>query len=141
MRDALYKGCLDEGVSFLFNTDAVDPVSYTHLAKVEAIVNAEIAANYEVITKVMPIDEARKTGAMALFGEKYGEEVRVVTMGDSIELCGGTHVKSTGEIGFFKIISESGIAAGVRRIEGLTGANLMKDVYKRQVHKRTDTDP
>ena len=94
------------------------------LARVEELVNEWIAADYPVITKVCNIEEAKQLGAMALFGEKYGEKVRVVMMGDSKEFCGGTHVAHTGEIGFFKILSESGVAAGVRRIEAITGANV-----------------
>ena len=97
------------------------------LQRTEDMVNDSISRSLQVIAKNMPIEEARKTGAQALFGEKYGDIVRVVNMSDySIEFCGGTHVANTGEIGAFKIISESGVAAGVRRIEALTSKGLMK---------------
>lgn len=102
------------------------------LLKVENLVNEQIQAGLVVRTDIMDIEEAKKSGAMALFGEKYSEKVRVVSMGDfSKELCGGTHVENTGSIMLFKIISESGIAAGVRRIEALTG-NAVLEYYKKQ---------
>ncbi len=102
------------------------------LQKTENIVNEEIRAALSVTTQIMGIEEAKKTGAMALFGEKYGDEVRVVSMGDfSVELCGGTHVSNTSEITLFKIVSEAGVAAGVRRIEALTGQGVI-DYYKKE---------
>ncbi len=104
------------------------------IAKVEEIVNVEIAANHPVITQVMNIEDAKATGAMALFGEKYEEDVRVVSMGEfSKELCGGTHVTNTGNIVTFKIVSEGGVAAGVRRIEALTGAGVF--AYYKEMEK------
>lgn len=104
------------------------------ITRTEALVNEEIAKNSEVVTKVMNLEEAKATGAMALFGEKYENDVRVVSMGDfSKELCGGTHVKNTGMITTFKIVSEAGVAAGVRRIEALTGDGVFR--YYHEVEK------
>ena len=101
------------------------PMTPAQIAKVEALVNAEILANAATQARVMPIDEAQKTGAVMLFGEKYGDEVRVLDIGTSRELCGGTHVQRSGDIGLFKIVAESGVAAGVRRVEAITGDNAL----------------
>jgi len=101
------------------------PLSAAQIVRVEALVNAEILANAATVARVLPIDEAQKLGAMMLFGEKYGDEVRVLDIGTSRELCGGTHVKRSGDIGLFKVVAEGGIAAGVRRIEAVTGANAL----------------
>ncbi len=110
-----------------FDFSHFEAMTADEIKQVEAIVNEKIAEAIDVVTDVMTVDEARKTGAMALFGEKYGEKVRVVSMGDfSKEFCGGTHVKNTADIAAFKILSESGVAAGVRRIEALTGDNVLK---------------
>ena len=108
---------------FDFAHDA--PVTPSQIAEVEQIVNAEILENHAIAAQLMSYDEAVQGGAMALFGEKYGDTVRVLDIGSSRELCGGTHVTRTGDIGLFKIVSESGVAAGVRRIEAITGANAL----------------
>ncbi len=97
------------------------PVTDDEIARIERLVNAEILDNVATQARVMPIDDAQKTGAMMLFGEKYGDDVRVLDIGTSRELCGGTHVARTGDIGLFKIVGEGGVAAGVRRVEAVTG--------------------
>jgi alanyl-tRNA synthetase len=101
------------------------PMTAEEIREVEALVNAEILANAGAEAKVMALDDAQKSGAMMLFGEKYGETVRVLSIGSSKELCGGTHVKATGDIGLFKIVAESGVAAGIRRVEAVTGDNAL----------------
>lgn len=124
------KGSYQDGERTRFDFSHFEAMTADELAKVEKMVNDKIAENIAVETQVMTMEDAKKTGAMALFDEKYGETVRVVSMGDfSKEFCGGTHVKNTGDITAFKIISESGVAAGVRRIEALTGDNVF-DYYK-----------
>jgi len=117
------KGSLVAPDRLRFDFSHAEPASAAELEAIEDMVNAEIRHNVAVETRIMPIEKALEAGALALFGEKYDEQVRVLSMGDfSIELCGGTHVARTGDIGLFKIIAESGVAAGVRRIEALTGA-------------------
>ena len=101
------------------------PMTEAQIAKIEALVNAEILGNAATQARVMAIDDAQKTGAMMLFGEKYGDEVRVLDIGSSRELCGGTHVARTGDIGLFKVVAEAGVAAGVRRVEAITGDNAL----------------
>lgn len=120
-------GSYNDGERLRFDFSHFSAMTAEELSKVERIVNEKIAENIPVVTEVLTIEEAKKTGAMALFGEKYGEKVRVVEIGDfSKEFCGGTHVGSTGMISSFKIISESGVAAGIRRIEALTGNGVQK---------------
>jgi len=128
-------GSYQDGDRTRFDFSHFSAMTAEEIAKVEAIVNEQIALGTPVVTEVMSADEAKNSGAMALFGEKYGESVRVVSMGDfSKELCGGTHVSNTAEITAFKIISESGVAAGVRRIEALTGSNVFA-YYKEMEEK------
>jgi alanyl-tRNA synthetase len=120
------KGSLVDAQRTRFDFSHPKPVTDEEIRKIEALVNAAIQKNYDVTARIMKYDEAIRAGALAFFGDKYGEEVRVLTMGDfSTELCGGTHVKRTGDIGFFKIVSESGVAAGIRRIEAVTGEGAL----------------
>ena len=115
-----------------FDFAHTQPMTADEIRRVEALVNAEIVANAATEARVMPLDEAQKTGAMMLFGEKYGDEVRVLSIGTSKELCGGTHVSRCGDIGFFKIVAESGVAAGVRRVEAVTSEGALAYVQNQQ---------
>ena len=119
------KGSLVDAERTRFDFAHNAPMSDEQIRKVESLVNAEILTNAATQARVMTIDEAQKTGAMMLFGEKYGDEVRVLDIGSSRELCGGTHVQRTGDIGLFKVVAEGGVAAGVRRIEAVTGGNAL----------------
>ncbi|HRL66848.1 MAG TPA: DHHA1 domain-containing protein, partial [Ottowia sp.] len=120
------KGSLVDAEKTRFDFAHNAPVTPEQITEIERRVNEEILANAATDASVMDLDSAQKTGAMMLFGEKYGETVRVLTIGSSKELCGGTHVRRTGDIGLFKIVSEGGVAAGVRRIEAITGANALE---------------
>lgn len=132
------KGSLVNPTRLRFDFAHFQAMTPEEIAETEALVNKEIQAALPVTTRIMGIEEAKKTGAMALFGEKYGDEVRVVSMGDfSVELCGGTHVANTANITLFKIVSEAGVAAGVRRIEALTGNNVIE--YYRQMEENLHT--
>jgi len=126
------KGSLVDPDKTRFDFAHTQPMSAEEIREVEEIVNAEILANAATDSRVMAIDDAQKSGAMMLFGEKYGDEVRVVAIGSSKELCGGTHVGRTGDIGLFKIVSEAGVAAGVRRVEAITGANALAYVQAQE---------
>ena len=122
------KGSLVDSQRLRFDFSHAEAVTPAQLKAIETMVNAQIRANTEVQTRLMSMDDAVASGAMALFGEKYGDEVRVLSMGEenfSVELCGGTHVARTGDIGLVRIVSESGIASGVRRIEGVTGSGAL----------------
>ncbi|WP_186262724.1 alanine--tRNA ligase [Burkholderia gladioli] len=131
------KGSLVDADKTRFDFAHNAPMSDDEIRRVEAIVNAEILANSPGIVSNMSYDEAVKGGAMALFGEKYGDEVRVLDLGFSRELCGGTHVRRTGDIGFFKIVMEGGVAAGIRRVEAITGDNALR--YVQELDARLNT--
>jgi alanyl-tRNA synthetase len=126
------KGSLVDADKTRFDFVHNAPMTDEQIAKVEAIVNTEILANAATQARLMDIEAAKQTGAMMLFGEKYGDIVRVLDIGSSTELCGGTHVNRTGDIGLFKIYAESGVAAGVRRVEAMTGNGALKLINGQQ---------
>jgi alanyl-tRNA synthetase len=131
------KGSLVDAEKTRFDFTHNQAVTGEQILEIERRVNAEILANAATGARVMGIEAAKATGAMMLFGEKYGESVRVLEIGTSRELCGGTHVQRTGDIGLFKVVSEGGVAAGVRRIEAVTGANAL--AYLQQVEALVQT--
>jgi alanyl-tRNA synthetase len=126
------KGSLVDDQHTRFDFSHFAPMTPEQITEVERRVNEQILHNDDTQARVMDMDSAKAEGAMALFGEKYGNEVRVLNIGDSIELCGGTHVRRTGDIGLFKIVSEGGVASGVRRIEAVTGPGVLNYLYGRE---------
>lgn len=130
------KGSLVDSERTRFDFVQPSPLTDAQIRDVERRVNAEILANTETRARVMGIEDAQKTGALMLFGEKYGDQVRVLDIGSSRELCGGTHVTRTGDIGLFRIVAESGVAAGVRRVEAVTGDNALNYVQAREQELR-----
>ena len=126
------KGSLVDADKTRFDFAHNQPMTDEEIRKVEVLVNAEILANAATGARMMAIEDAKKTGAMMLFGEKYGDEVRVLDIGSSRELCGGTHVRRTGDIGLFKIVAESGVAAGVRRVEAITGEGALAYIQQQE---------
>ncbi|MEZ5814829.1 MAG: alanine--tRNA ligase [Alphaproteobacteria bacterium] len=141
------KGSLQDADRTRFDISHPKGITPQELEKVEALVNEQIKADTNVVTRLMPLEEARETGAMALFGEKYDDEVRVVCMGTqegnkqfSVELCGGTHVQNTGKIGAFKITSESALSAGIRRVEAVTGPRVEAYEKDKQAAQKAETD-
>ena len=131
------KGSLVDADKTRFDFAHNHPVTDEQVREIERRVNAEILANQETLARVMEIEAAKATGAMMLFGEKYGDTVRVLDIGSSRELCGGTHVQRTGDIGLFKVVGEGGVAAGIRRIEAVTGANAL--AYLQQLESTVNT--
>ncbi|HJT50467.1 MAG TPA: alanine--tRNA ligase [Nitrosospira sp.] len=134
------KGSLVDASKTRFDFAHNQPVTDAEIRQVEMLVNAEILANAATEARMMAIEEAKKTGAMMLFGEKYGDEVRVLDIGTSRELCGGTHVRRTGDIGLFKIVAESGVAAGVRRIEAVTGESALAYIQEQELQLQRVAD-
>ncbi len=128
------KGSLVDADKTRFDFVHNQPMTDEEIRKVEIIVNTEILSNEAIRARVMAIEDAQKTGAMMLFGEKYGDEVRVLDIGSSRELCGGTHVSRTGDIGLFKIIMEGGVATGIRRVEAITGEGALDWVQQLDAH-------
>ena len=124
------KGSLVSPTELRFDFSHNQAMTAEEIAQVETLVNEQILANTATKAEVMPIEDAKKTGALMLFGEKYGDIVRVLSIGNSVEFCGGTHVERTGDIGSFKILSEAGVAASIRRIEAVTGMNAVREAQK-----------
>jgi len=140
------KGSLVSATRTRFDFSNPKPLTLDEINQIESMVNSEIMKNQNTKTRLMEIEEAKKEGAMMLFGEKYGDKVRVLDIGNSRELCGGTHVKKTGDICLFKIQSESGISSGIRRIEATTGANILnmlkeKNIIIESISKSLNTSP
>lgn len=135
------KGSLVSDTILRFDFAQPEAISKAQLNQIEVVVNQRIRANYPVVTEIMDLEAAKAKGAMALFGEKYSEQVRVLSMGEfSTELCGGIHAKRTGDIGLFKIVSEGAIAAGIRRIEAVTGANAINWLHQQQAVLQQSAD-